>query len=160
MRRSAGFGLSGTQEMRLLHVARGLAVAALVGAAAPAAAFNCYVIVDRTNEVIYQDTSAPIDMSDDGDAARNALRARGQQLITMDTDRCPAIDRGRVAGKGGPATVDEIVAGMRPAVPFGTARAREASADSGGISLPRITVPRATGGGMSVGGPISGMSVR
>ena len=146
--------------MRFIPAARGLAVAALIGAAAPAAAFNCYAIVDRSNEVIYQDTKAPIDMSDEGAAARDALRARGQQLITMDTDHCPPIDRGRIAGKGGPATVDEIVAGMRPAVPYGAGRAPESSADTGGIKLPRITVPRATGGGMSVGGPVSGMSIR
>ena len=146
--------------MRFLHAARGLAVAALVGATAPAAAFNCYVIVDRSNEVIYQDTKAPIDMSDEGTVARDALRSHGQQLITMDTERCPAIDRGRIAGNGGPATVEEIVAGMRPAVPFGATRTREATGDTGGINLPRITVPRATGGGMSVGGPVSGMSLR
>jgi hypothetical protein len=146
--------------MRFLPAARGLAIAALIGAAAPAAAFNCYVIVDKTNEVIYQDTKPPIDMSDEGAAARDALRARGQQLITMDTDRCPSIDRGRIAGKGGPATVDEIVAGMRPSVPFGKGGATESGGDRGGIRLPQITVPRATGGGMSVGGPVSGMSLR
>lgn len=147
--------------MRLARIAHALAIATLVGAAAPAAAFNCYAIVDRTNEVIYQDTTPPIDLSDEGDAARNALRAKGQQLVTMDTERCPAIDRGRIAGKGGPATVDEIVAGMRPAIPFGTAAGtRTPARDSGGINLPAITVPRDTGGGVSVGGPVSGMSVR
>ena len=146
--------------MRFLPAVRGVAVAALIGAAEPAAAFNCYAIVDRSNEVIYQDTKAPIDMSDEGATARDALRGLGQQLITMDTEHCPPIDRGRIAGKGGPATVDEIVAGMRPAVPFGAARGSEATADAGGIKLPRISVPRATGGGMSVGGPVSGMSIR
>jgi hypothetical protein len=147
--------------MRLAYVAAALALAMLAGAAAPAAAFNCYAIVDRTNEVIYQDTLPPIDLSDEGDAARNALRAKGQQLITMNTDRCPAIDRARIAGNGGSATVEEIVAGMRPAIPYGTAASASAPArDTGGINLPTITVPRDTGGGMSVGGPVSGMSVR
>jgi hypothetical protein len=139
-----------------------LAAVALLAAAAPAAAFNCYVIVDRNNEVAFQGTFPPVDLSDDGAAARDAMRARGEQLIVMDTDNCPAIDRARVAGGGGPATVEEIVAGMRSAVPYGsTVQSRAGAAtSSGGIALPRITVPRATGGGMSTGGPPSGMSIR
>ena len=147
--------------MRFAQSARALALFALVGAAAPAAAFECYVIVDRNSEVVYQDTTPPLDMSSGGMASRDAMRSRGQQLITLDTQRCPPIDRGRITGKGGPATVEEIVAGMRPAVPFGTGgRTRAPTSDSSGINLPNITVPRATGGGMSVGGPVSGMSIR
>ena len=147
--------------MCFARAARIVALVALAAAAAPAAAVRCYAIVDRGNEVIYQDTTPPIDLSDEGAAARDALRTRGQQLITMDNERCPAIDRGRVAGKGGPATVEEIVAGMRPAVPgVATSRPRDTASDAGGINLPRITVPRDTGGGMSVGGPVSGMSIR
>jgi len=144
--------------MRFAHPAA-LALVALV-AATPAAAYECYVIVDRNNEVVYQDPTPPIDLSSDGAAARDTLRARGQQLITLDSQRCPSIDRGRVSGKGGPATVEEIVAGMRPAVPFGIGgRAMQRTTDTG-IHLPTITVPRATDGGGSVGGPVSGMSIR
>jgi hypothetical protein len=148
--------------MNFTHAARVLAIAALAGAATPAAAVRCYAIVDGSNEVIYQDTASPIDLSDEGAAARDAMRARHQQLITMNSEQCPPIDRGLVAGKGGPATVEEIVAAMRPAVAFGGAasRPRETTTDAGGINLPRITVPRDTGGGMSVGGPVSGMSIR
>lgn len=148
--------------MRFKASARALAVAAIIGAAAPAAATNCYIIVDRSNEVIYQDTTSPIDLSDQGTAARDALRGRGQQLITMDSERCPVIDRARIAGNGGPASVEEIVAGMRSAIPFGTpaGRAPASTGDSGGIKLPNITVPRATGGGVSIGGPPSGVSIR
>lgn len=147
--------------MRVRNVSRAIAAAIVVAAAAPAAAVNCYVIVDRNNEVIYQGTTSPIDLSDAGQAGRDAMRARGQQLIAMDADRCPAIDRAQIAGKGGPASVDEIVAGMRSAIPFGRpAAGGEGRADTGGIHLPQITVPRATGGGMSVGGPPSGMSIR
>jgi hypothetical protein len=150
--------------MRFIIVSRALAAAAIIiGIAAPAAASNCYVIVDRSNEVIYQGTAPPIDLSDEGASERDALRQRGQQLITLDSERCPAIDRAQIAGKGAPASVEEIVAGMRSVVPSGTAvdrRTAPASAGaSGGINLPRITVPRATGGGMSVGGPPSGMAI-
>ena len=147
--------------MRACNVSRALAAAIAIAAAAPAAALNCYMIVDRGNEVIYQGTTPPVDLSDAGQAERDALRARGQQLVAMDTDRCPAIDRAAIGGKGGPASVDEIVAGMRSAARFGGPAARaEARPDAGGIQLPRITVTRDTGGGMSVGGPPSGMSIR
>ena len=142
--------------MRIVVWSRAVAVAIAVGASAPAAAFSCYMIVDRSNEIVYQGVTSPIDLSDDGMAARDALRARGAQLIAMDTDNCPAIDTARITGKGGPATVDEIVAGMRPAVRFG---GPTPAASSGGIALPRITVPRATGGGVSPAVPPSGMGL-
>ena len=149
--------------MRLARISGALAAAVIVVASPAAAAFNCYVIVDSSNEVIYQASVPPLDLSDDGAPARDALRARGQQLVIMDADRCPAIDRGRIAGKGGPAPVEEIVAGMRSAVSFGSSGSgtqRAAPNGNGGITLPRITVPRATGGGVSPSGPPSGMSIR
>ena len=136
-----------------------LALAGFV-AATPAAAYECYVIVDRNNEVLYQDLTPPIDLSSDGAAARDALRARGQQLITLNSQRCPSIDRGHLTGKGGPASVEDIVAGLRPAVPYGIGGRAAQPAPDAGIHLPTITVPRATEGGVSAGGPVSGMSVR
>ena len=147
--------------MRLTDVTRALAAAALIGATAPAAAINCYAIVDRANEVVYQNMTPPIDLSDEGAPERDALRRQGEQLVAMDVDRCPAIDRARAGGKSGPATVEEIVAAMRPSIPYGTtASPARGPADAGGISLPRIRVPVATGGGMSPSGPPSGMSIR
>ena len=138
-----------------------LAAASLATAvmAAPAAASVCYALVDRTNETTYQGTLPPVDLSDEGVAAREALRTQGQQLIAMDTERCPPIDRGRSGAKNSAATVEEIVAGMRSAMPYGSTVTPTAPAETG-IKLPQITVPRATGGGMSVGGPPSGMSIR
>jgi hypothetical protein len=144
--------------MRIAHSAA-LALVALV-AAAPAAAYECYVIVDKNNDVVYQDVTPPIDLSSEGAGSRDGIRARGQQLITLDTQSCPAIDRGHLTGKGGPASVEEIVAGMRPAVPYGIGGRTAPRTVDNGIHLPAISVPRATGGGMSVGGPVSGMSVR
>ncbi|HJU24494.1 MAG TPA: hypothetical protein VJ891_18480 [Casimicrobiaceae bacterium] len=143
--------------MRLVQVVPALVALALGSATLPAAAIECYVIVDRANEVIYQGTLSPIDLSDDGTAARNALRARGQQFIAMDTPSCPAIDRMRVGNDT--ANVDEIVAGMR-SVPYSRTRGTRTAPAQTGIQLPAITVPRDTGGGMSVGGPVSGMSIR
>lgn len=144
--------------MRVAHSAA-LALLALV-AAAPAAAYECYVIVDRNNEVVYQDVTPPIDLSSEGAGSRDSIRARGQQLVTLDTQSCPAIDRGHLTGKGGPASVEEIVAGMRPAVPYGIGGRTAPRTVDNGIHLPSISVPRATGGGVSVGGPPSGTSVR
>jgi len=151
--------------MRFIDISRALAVLT-VAASAPAVAVNCYMLVDRNNEVVYQGRGAPVDLSDEGAPARDALRARGQQLIAMDADRCPAIDRARITSDGGPATVEEIVSAMRPAVSFGTAatptaqRPGSSGASAGGLALPRITVPRETGGGVSTSGIPSGMSIR
>jgi hypothetical protein len=145
--------------MRVSHLAIAVATVASIGASPLAAASTCYALVDRSNEVIYQGPVPPVDLSDDGVAARDALRAQGQQLVAMDTDKCPAIDRGRNGAKG-PASVEEIVAGMRSAVPYGAPARPATAAGNSGIALPQITVPRATGGGMSVGGPPSGMSIR
>ena len=147
--------------MRGSLISWAVAAAALVVISTPAAAFNCYAIVDRGNEVIYQGALSPVDLSEEGAPARDALRARGQQLIVMDTDHCPPIDRVNLATRGGPATVEEIVAGMRSATPYGPGgSAARPEVAREGIRLPQITVPRATGGGMSTSGPPSGMSIR
>ena len=130
--------------MRLGDVLR-IAAAVAAATAVPAAAAECYVIVDRANEVVYQGLTSPIDLSDAGKAARDALRGRGEQLVAMDTDQCPPIDKARITGNGKPATVEEIVAGMRPAVSYGRGAGR---------------APPGTGGPMSAGGPMSGMSIR
>jgi len=147
--------------MRGFRLSQAIVATAVMAAAAPAVASNCYVVVDRANAVIYQSPVAPVDLSDEGLATRNAMRAQGQQLIAMDTESCPPIDSTRAGNSTSPASVEEIVAGMRSAVPYGTATqpARE-QVTGDGIKLPQITVPRATGGGMSVGGPPSGMSIR
>ena len=147
--------------MRSFALSQAIVATAVIAAIAPAVASNCYVVVDRANAVIYQSPVAPVDLSDEGLATRNAMRAQGQQLIAMDTETCPPIDSTRAGNSSSPASVEEIVAGMRSAVPYGTGTqpVRE-QATGEGIKLPQITVPRATGGGMSVGGPPSGMSIR
>jgi len=148
-------------SLRASRLSLAILATAVIAAAAPATASNCYVIVDRANEVTYQGPMPPVDLSDDGLATRNAMRAQGQQLIAMDTESCPPIDRARAGSRSSPASVEEIVAGMRSAVPYGAAaQPARAETNGGGIKLPQITVPRATGGGMSVGGPPSGMSIR
>lgn len=147
--------------MRFVDVVRAGVVATIASATAPAVAAECYLIVDRANEVIYQGLTSPVDLSDAGKAARDALRARGEQLIAMDTSQCPPIDHARITGNGKPASVEEIVAGMRPALTYGPkATSPTVMNEPNAVNLPRITVPVETGGPTSVGGPVSGMSIR
>ena len=138
------------------------AVASLLFAAAPAWALNCYMVVDRANNVVYQNLQSPVDLSDRGARARDAMRARGDQLIAMDADDCPSIDTRHIATGDKPATVDEIVAGMRPALRFGGPSGPGSASRSGGggIRLPSITVPRDAGGDISASGLPSGVSIR
>ena len=52
----------------------------------------CYVIYDRNENVIYQSTYPPLDMSNAGYPQREALRARGEHLTFGDVPQLP--DRG------------------------------------------------------------------
>lgn len=69
------------------------ALAGAAGAfiAAPASAVTCYRIIDRNDNVVYQDIYPPVDLSDDGAAERKVLRSRGEHLIAMEADRCPLL---------------------------------------------------------------------
>ncbi|MBS0326125.1 MAG: hypothetical protein JSS46_06200 [Proteobacteria bacterium] len=136
--------------------------AVLLTAAAPALAVNCYAVVDRNDQVVYQSVRSPVDLSSAGTAVRDALRAKGEQLIAMDTRSCPEVDTSNISGDHKPATVAEIVAGMRPALRYGRATGAEVPdvTSSGGLDLPRIVPPVATDGGVSTSGVPSGMSLR
>ena len=68
-----------------------LAGAALAVTAGVATASTCYVILDATETVVYRASTPPVDMSDRGVAAREALRQRGNYLLFMDTERCVPI---------------------------------------------------------------------
>jgi hypothetical protein len=69
-----------------------LAAAALGLAASDARALTCYVVFDRTDNVIYRDTFPPVDLSDAGKAEREAMRKRGEFLLFMDVDQCPRLE--------------------------------------------------------------------
>ncbi|HTS20558.1 MAG TPA: hypothetical protein VMN79_02005 [Casimicrobiaceae bacterium] len=96
---------------RGLVLAAALAAAALPGAAE---AINCYAVLDRSNSTIYQDTQPPFDLSEAGRPARDAMRARGEFLTISDADRCPLIAAPPGVTGYQPASVDDIVAGIRP----------------------------------------------
>jgi hypothetical protein len=87
--------------------------AALALFAVGAHAITCNLVVDRTGMVVYQDVKPPVDMSDRGAAARERMRQRGEQLMIIDTEQCPSLVFSTVANA---ASVDEIVASMRPYV--------------------------------------------
>ena len=76
-----------------------LAVFGAAALTAPlASAMTCYLVIDRNDNVIYQDIFPPLDLSDAGDGERKAMRARNEHMIAMETDRCPRLEL--VAGQG------------------------------------------------------------
>jgi len=90
------------------------ATAALGCVAGPAAAMQCYTILDRSDNVVYRGTVPPIDLSDRGNPEREAMRQRGQHLIAMDADKCPGVEF--FTGSAGSAnlSVHQVVGGIRP----------------------------------------------
>ena len=88
--------------------------AALAVFATGAQAVTCDIVIDRTGAVVYQDVTPPVDMSDRGAAARERMRQRGEQLMIIDTEQCPRLVFSSISGAIGPASVEEIVSGMRP----------------------------------------------
>jgi hypothetical protein len=97
--------------MRTLAIlAFAVATAAASGAAS---AVTCYTLLDRGDSLLYQDSLPPVDMSEQGAALRENLRRRNEYLLVSEVESCPAV--AAAAGTTGyrPATVDEIVGGMR-----------------------------------------------
>lgn len=111
--------------MRRLSI---LAAALLAGAMLPSAAsaITCYTVLDRSDATIYQDTQPPFDLSEAGASAREAMRGRNEFLTISEADRCPQIAAPVGATGYRPASVDEIVAGIReyakpvPGMNYGT----------------------------------------
>src|SRR6202163_3183489 len=92
-----------------------LSIAAMLAVSAGAAeAATCYVLFDRYDNVVYRNTVSPLDLSDQGAAARAALRQRGEYLLVMDSDRCAPVTF--VFGAAGSKTLslDEAVGGFPP----------------------------------------------
>lgn len=83
-------------------------------AAGTVAAAPCYMLFDRFDNVVYRNTVSPIDLSDQGAAARAAMRQRGEYLMVMESDRCPPVTF--VFGGAGSKTlsIDETVGGFPP----------------------------------------------
>jgi hypothetical protein len=86
--------------------------AALALPSGTADAVTCYMLFDRFDNVVYRNTVSPIDLSDQGAAARAALRQRGEYLMVTESDRCPPVTF--VFGAAGSKTlsIDETVGGF------------------------------------------------
>jgi hypothetical protein len=73
-------------------VTKALLFAAGVVLPAAAHALTCYVVFDRSDNVIYRDHYPPVDLSEAGRAEREAMRSRGEFLLFMESDQCPRIE--------------------------------------------------------------------
>ena len=123
----------------LLTIAAMLAVSAGTAEAA-----TCYVLFDRYDNVVYRNTVSPIDLSDQGAAARAALRQRGEYLLVMDSDRCAPVTF--VFGAAGSKTLslDETVGGFPAETsPTGppSAKARRGSSAAPAAASPDRSAP-------------------
>ena len=113
-----GSGLSYTQtspRRRGLGPVVRMIVAAilLLAIAGTAAARTCYTLFDRNDNVVYRDTFPPVDLRDQGDAARAQLRGRGEYLLISEEEQCQQVTF--VSGPGGPTalSVDEFLGGVQ-----------------------------------------------
>ena len=97
------------RALSILVIASATTLALLPSAAG---AYTCYMLYDRNDNLVYRDTISPVDMSEQGDAARESMRNRGDYLVVADADRCPQVTF--VFGSAGSSTlsVDSIVGGM------------------------------------------------
>jgi len=94
-----------------------LASATCLVGAGPAQGVICYVIYDRSEAVIYQNTYPPMDMSNAGYDQREALRARGEHLTFGDVPKCPTVVFLTGATE---LRTDEVVAAMPAGGIFGS----------------------------------------
>lgn len=69
-----------------------LVAAGLATVAGSASALTCFVVLDRTDNVIYRDVYPPVDLSEQGRGERDAMRARGEFMMFMDAEQCPRLE--------------------------------------------------------------------
>ena len=125
-------------KIPLFAAALGLAGAASL----PAEALVCNIVFDRNDQVIYRDVTPPLDLSDGGSRARAAMRQRGEYLMVIDTDRCAQVVP--KADQSSAASVEDIVAGMRPYMGRGGGQRTPGGAAAGGAgSTVRTAAPAA-----------------
>jgi hypothetical protein len=91
-----------------------VAVIVSLAIAGTAAARTCYTLLDRNDNVVYRDRFPPVDLRDQGKAARAQLRARGEYLLISEDEQCQQVTF--VSGPGGATalSVDEFLGGLQP----------------------------------------------
>ena len=90
-----------------------IAGAAAGAAAMPVLAITCYEVIDRNDVVVLRGTRSPVDLSNAGAPARDAMRRRGDLLVIFSTENCVLVGSATADG-GRTLNADEIVAGWRP----------------------------------------------
>jgi hypothetical protein len=128
--------------------------AAAAAAASPASAIVCYTLLDASDTVIYRGYDPPVDMSAAGAAERDAMRQRKEYMMVGDVDQCFLVagSRWTTSGKpgaSGPASVDEIVAGIRPMVTGAPSGNPTSYSGSGGPTPPPVPAARSSAGARS-----------
>jgi hypothetical protein len=118
-----------------------LTVCAAAALAPAASGMTCYLVLDRNDNVIYQDIFPPLDLSDAGDAERKAMRARNEHMIAMETDRCPRLEL--VAGQGAGRINLEQMSEPMTLKPSSDADNAPAITRSGGAPAPAKAKPAA-----------------
>jgi hypothetical protein len=124
-----------------------IAVLALCAAAsavlAPLAqAATCYVVFDRSDNVIYQSVKPPVDLSIKGAGERDALRRRGEFMEVFESQQCVERNIRGQRGKNGQASVDDIVAGVRSYQKVGRVGAMSGDDDSAQFAAPSTNAVR------------------
>ena len=128
----------------------------MLGAVLKPAQATCFLVFDRNDNLIYRSQQAPVDMSDPNDraaaAAREAMRARGEYVMYIETDQCAPLTMMLGPGASGALTMDAIIAGIPSmsspqGVPFDsgtpgsgiTPSTRVVGASRGGVGVMRAT---------------------
>jgi hypothetical protein len=117
----------------VLASARAALVAAALLSPAAARAVTCFVVMDRSENVIYRDVLPPVDLSDAGKPAREAMRQRGEHFLFLEAESCPRMEF-FTGGAGNvtlaldqtlaPTTVQSKPAAAAPAKPAAAAPAK------------------------------------
>jgi len=113
------------------------------------------VVYDRNDAVVYRDYDPPFDLSDPNAPERAMMRQQKQHLLVAEFDKCNPVGFISPVTGGTTATVDEIVAQLRSAVPTsvgGTSgiSQRPGMAPATGAATASPTA-RAAGAGAAVG---------
>jgi hypothetical protein len=108
----------------------------------PVFAITWYEVLDRNGAMILRNTRPPVDLSNAGAPAREAMRGRGELLVIFDTENCVLVGRPTADG-GKTLTADEIVAGWKPMLSEKKSAWGTYSSRYGGL-LPQEGAPPAT----------------
>jgi hypothetical protein len=130
-RRHTIIALPRTIHMRPRLILPAVAALLTIGTSS-ARAVTCYVVFDRYDNVAYRNTVSPIDMSEQGAAARAALRQRGEYLMVMESDRCVPVTFVFGAAGSKALSIDDVVGGFP---------AENAASAQSNAKRPRSTAP-------------------